>query len=82
MWDVSTLCAVVPPAGLNGVVGTGLLWDVSTLCALAPPAGLYGVVGTGVLWDVSTSSRTHGVVFFFLLRQALMRPLAFVTCEL
>jgi hypothetical protein len=22
LWDVSTLCAVVPPAGLYGVVGT------------------------------------------------------------
>ena len=33
--DVSTLCAVVPPPGLYGVVGTGLLWDVSTLCAVA-----------------------------------------------
>jgi hypothetical protein len=54
LWDVSTLCAVAPPAGLYGVVGTGLLWDVSTLCAVAPPAGLYGVVGTGLLWDVST----------------------------
>jgi hypothetical protein len=32
LWDVSTLCAVVPPPGLYGVVGTGLLWDVSTLC--------------------------------------------------
>jgi hypothetical protein len=54
LWGVSTLCAVVPPAGLYGVAGTGLLWDVSTLCALVPPAGLYGVVGTCVLWDVST----------------------------
>jgi hypothetical protein len=35
-----------PPAGLYGVVGTGLLWDVSTLCVVVPPAGLYGVVGT------------------------------------
>jgi hypothetical protein len=54
LWDVSTLCAVVPPPGLYGVVGTGVLWDVSTLCAVVPPPGLYGVVGTGVLWDVST----------------------------
>jgi hypothetical protein len=38
---------VVPPAGLYGVVGTGVLWHVSTLCAVVPPAGLYGVVGTG-----------------------------------
>jgi hypothetical protein len=30
--DVSTPCAVVPPPGLCGVVGTGVLWDVSTLC--------------------------------------------------
>jgi hypothetical protein len=29
---VSTLCAEVPPPGLYGVVGTGVLWDVSTLC--------------------------------------------------
>jgi hypothetical protein len=49
VWDVSTLCAVVPPPGLYGVV-----WDVSTLCAVVPPAGLYGVVGTGLVWDVST----------------------------
>ena len=49
VWDVSTLCAVVPPPGLYGVVGTGVLWHVSTLCALAPPPGLHGVVGTGVL---------------------------------
>jgi hypothetical protein len=42
LWDVSTLCAVVPPPGLYGVVGTGLLWDVSTLCAVVPPPGLYG----------------------------------------
>jgi hypothetical protein len=49
-----TLCAVVPPPGLYGVVGTGWLWDVSTLCAVVPPPGLYGVVGTGWLWDVST----------------------------
>jgi hypothetical protein len=41
--DVSTLCAVVPPAELCGVVGTGLLWDVSRPCALVPPAGLCGV---------------------------------------
>ena len=34
LWDVSTLCAVAPPAGLYGVVGTGVLWDVSTLCAV------------------------------------------------
>jgi hypothetical protein len=54
LWDVSTLCAVVPPAGLYGVVGTGVLWAVSTLCAVAPHPGLYGVVGTGLLWDVST----------------------------
>jgi hypothetical protein len=54
LWDVSALCAVVPPPGLYGVVGTGVLWDVSTLCALAPPPGLYGVLGTGVLWHVST----------------------------
>jgi hypothetical protein len=40
---------VVPPAGLDGVVGTGLLWGVSTLCAVVPPSGLYGVV-----CDVST----------------------------
>jgi hypothetical protein len=53
LWDVSALCAVVPPPGLYGVVGTGVLWDVSKLCAVVPPAGLYGVVGTGVLWDVS-----------------------------
>jgi hypothetical protein len=26
---VSTLCAVAPPPGLYGVVGTGLLWAVS-----------------------------------------------------
>jgi hypothetical protein len=45
---------VAPPAGLHGVVGTGLLCDVSTLCAVVPPAGLYGVVGTGLLCDVST----------------------------
>jgi hypothetical protein len=32
----------VPPPGLYGVAGTGLLWDVSTLCAVAPPPGLYG----------------------------------------
>jgi hypothetical protein len=25
VWDVSTLCAVVPPAGVYGVVGTGWL---------------------------------------------------------
>jgi hypothetical protein len=54
LWDVRTLCAVVPPAGLYGVVGTGVLWDVRTLCAVVPPPGLYGVVGTGVLWDVRT----------------------------
>jgi hypothetical protein len=60
---VSTLCAVVPPPGPYGVVGTGVLWDVSTWCAVVPP-GLYGVVGTGVLWDgqytvrCSTSSWT------------------------
>jgi hypothetical protein len=48
LWDVSTLCAVVPPAGLYGMVGTGLLCDVSTLCAVVPPAGLYGMVGTGL----------------------------------
>jgi hypothetical protein len=53
-WAVSTLCAVVPPPGLYGVVGTGLLCDVSTLCAVVPPPGLYGVVGTGLLCDVST----------------------------
>jgi hypothetical protein len=29
-WHVSG--AIVPPPGLYGVVGTGLLWDVSTLC--------------------------------------------------
>jgi hypothetical protein len=34
LWNVSTLCAVVPPPGLYGVVGTGWLWDVSTLCAV------------------------------------------------
>jgi hypothetical protein len=44
LWDVSTLCALAPPPGLYGVVGTGLLWDVSTLCAVAPPPGLYGGV--------------------------------------
>jgi hypothetical protein len=44
LWDVSTLCAVVPPPGLNGVVGTGVLWDVSTLCAVVPPPGIYGVI--------------------------------------
>jgi hypothetical protein len=33
LWDVSTLCALVPPPKLYGVVGTGVLWDVSTLCA-------------------------------------------------
>jgi hypothetical protein len=54
LWDVSRLCAVVPPPGRYGVVGTGLLWDVSTLCVGVPPPGRYGVVGTGVLWDVST----------------------------
>jgi hypothetical protein len=54
LWDISTLCAVVPPPGLYGVVGTGLLWDISTLCAVVPPPGLYGVVGTGLLWDIST----------------------------
>jgi hypothetical protein len=54
MWSVSTRCAVVPPAGLYGVVGTGVLWGISTRCAVVPPAGLYGVVGTGLLWDVST----------------------------
>jgi hypothetical protein len=52
--DVSTLCAVLPPPGLYGVVGTGLLWDVSTRCAVEPPPGLFEVVGTGLLWDVST----------------------------
>jgi hypothetical protein len=56
---VSTLCAVAPPAGLYGVVGTGLVWGVSTLCAVAPPPGLYGVVGTGLLWDVSTLCAAH-----------------------
>jgi hypothetical protein len=40
LWDVSTLCAVVPPPGLYGVVGTGLLRDVSTLRAAVPPPGL------------------------------------------
>jgi hypothetical protein len=54
LWGVSTLCAVVPPPGLYGVVGTGVLWDVNTLCAALPPPGLYGVVGTGVLGDAST----------------------------
>ena len=54
LWDVSTLCAVEPPPGLYGVVGTGVLWDVSTLCAVVPPPGLYGVVGTGLWRDVST----------------------------
>jgi hypothetical protein len=44
LWDVSTLCAVVLPPGLYGVVGTGVLWDVSTLCAVVPPPGLYRVV--------------------------------------
>jgi hypothetical protein len=34
--DVSTRCAVVPPPGLYGVVGTGLLCDVSTRCAVVP----------------------------------------------
>jgi hypothetical protein len=48
-YTVRTLSAVVPPAGLYGVVGTGLSWDVSTLCAVILPAGLYGVVGTGLL---------------------------------
>jgi hypothetical protein len=47
LWDVCTLCAVAPPRGLYGVVGTGVLWDVSTLCAVVHPPGLYGVVVTG-----------------------------------
>jgi hypothetical protein len=34
LWAVSTLCAVAPPPGLYGVVGTGVLRDVSTLCVL------------------------------------------------
>jgi hypothetical protein len=41
LWGVSTLCAVVPPPGLYGVVGTGLLWGVSTLCAVV------GLMGRG-----------------------------------
>jgi hypothetical protein len=52
-WAVSAMCAVAPPAGLYGVVGTGVPWAVSATCAVAPPAGLYGVVGTGVPWAVS-----------------------------
>jgi hypothetical protein len=45
LWDVSTLGTVVPPPGLYGVVGTGVLWDVSTLCAVVcldyEPGGSY-----------------------------------------
>jgi hypothetical protein len=44
LWDVSTPCAVVPPPGLYGMVGTGLLWGVSTLCA--PLLDRWGVVSS------------------------------------
>jgi hypothetical protein len=63
LWDVSTLCAGVPPAGLYGLVGTGLLWDVSTLRTAwyapgrrldseAPRAGLAVRVATIVVASV------------------------------
>jgi hypothetical protein len=49
---VSTLRALVPPAGLYGVVGTGLLWDVSTLCAVVPPPWtIWGVVSLSGMWN-------------------------------
>jgi hypothetical protein len=53
LWDVSTLCAVVPPPGRYGVVGTGVLWGVSTLCVVVPPAGRYGSWARPVCCGVS-----------------------------
>jgi hypothetical protein len=47
LWDVSKLCAVAPPPGLYGVVGTGVLtqWVKLTafeelVCFYAPSATL------------------------------------------
>jgi hypothetical protein len=52
--NVSALCVVVPPPGLYGVVGTGLLWDSQYAVCCSTSSWTIWVVGTGVLWDVST----------------------------